>query len=460
MSVKAVVLAAGKGTRMKSDLPKVLHEVAGRSMVNWVLAALAGAGVDETTVVIGHGAEAVIAQLPESVSTAVQEQQLGTAHATKTGLVDMPLSAEDVVVVLPGDMPLIRSETLAALLSVHESSGAVATLLSSIVDDPTGYGRILRNDAGSVTGVVEHKDATGAQRAIQEVATGVYAFSAGVLRLRLEQVSNDNVQGEYYLPDVIGLLAAAGQPMAAVQADPYEGLGVNSHEQLADIARLARARINSQWMSRGVWMLDPERVYIDADVHLEAGAKLHPDTQLRGSTVVRSGAEVGPNVLADDSEIGEGARVLYAVMNSARCGPNTSVGPFAYLRPGTVLEELAKAGTFVELKNTTVGRNSKVPHLSYMGDATIGVDSNIGAGCITCNYDGYEKHATVVGDRVRVGSDTMLVAPVTIGDDGWTGAGSVITKDVPPGALGVTRSTQKNVLGYADRRRKRAEKEG
>ncbi|NNF64915.1 MAG: NTP transferase domain-containing protein, partial [Acidimicrobiia bacterium] len=258
--MKAVVLAAGKGTRMKSELPKVLHEVAGRSMVNWVLAALKGAGVDETTVVIGHGADAVVTQLPPGATTAIQAEQLGTAHATKIGLAEMTLSADDVVIVLPGDMPLIRSETLAALLSVHTTSGAVATLLSSIVDDPTGYGRILRDDGGAVTGVVEHKDASGAQRAIQEVATGVYAFSAGVLRMRLEQVTNDNAQGEYYLPDVIGLLAAAGQPMAAVQADPYEGLGVNSHEQLAGIARLARSRINAHWMSEGVWMLDPDRV--------------------------------------------------------------------------------------------------------------------------------------------------------------------------------------------------------
>lgn len=460
MTVKAVVLAAGKGTRMKSELPKVLHEVAGRSMVNWVLAALAGAGVDETTVVIGHGAEAVVTQLPQGVATAIQAEQLGTAHATKTGLADMTLSAEDVVVVLPGDMPLIRSETLAALLSVHTSNGAVATLLSSIVDDPTGYGRILRDDAGAVTGVVEHKDATGAQHAIQEVATGVYAFSAGVLSMRLEQVSNDNAQGEYYLPDVIGLLAAAGQPMAAMQADPYEGLGVNSHAQLAEIARLARARINAHWMSQGVWMLDPDRVYIDADVELEAGVRLHPDVQLRGATIVRAGAEIGPNVVADDCEIGENARVLYAVMNLAKCGNNTSVGPFAYLRPNAVLEERAKAGTFVELKNTKVGSNSKVPHLSYMGDVTIGADSNIGAGSISCNYDGYAKHGTVVGDRVKVGSNTMLVAPVEIGDDGWTAAGSVIVKDVAPGSLGVSRSPQKDVAGYAERRRKRAEKEG
>ncbi len=455
MSLRAIVLAAGRGTRMKSDRPKVLFPIAGRALLDWVLAAVAGVGPDEIVVVVGHEAEAVQASLPGGVRAVVQEPQLGTGHAVMVALAAMGEVAGDTVLVVPGDTPLLRTETLQALVAAGR--GAPAALLTTVMPDPTGYGRVLR-DGKEVRGIVEHRDATPGQRLISEVAVSTYTFEGAALAGALAGLSRGNDQGEYYLTDALAALARAGEVRAVPVADPAEVQGVNSHGQLAAVAAEVRRRLNASWMAAGVEMVDPERVYLDAAVNLEAGARLYPGVHLEGHTTVAAGAEVGPDTFAVDSAIGPGARVWYSVLRGAEVGEGVSVGPFASLRPGTRLEAGSKVGTFVETKATVVGRGSKVPHLSYIGDTVIGEDSNIGAGTITCNYDGRSKHRTVIGDRVFIGSDTMLVAPVQVGDDATTGAGSVITRDVPPGALAVERSRQREVPGYAARKGKQAPK--
>lgn len=455
MSLRAIVLAAGRGTRMHSELPKVLFPVAGRPLLAWVLDAVAGVSPDETEVVVGHGADQVSALLPPGVRAVVQEPQLGTGHAVMAALAVMGEVAGDTVLVVPGDTPLLRPETLRALVAALP--GAAAALLTTRMPDPAGYGRVRR--AGDrVLGIVEERDATPEQRAIDEVAVSTYAFEGAALAGAVGALAPDNDQGEYYLTDAIGLMAASGTVRAVPVADPAEVQGVNSHAQLAQVAAALRRRINAGWMAAGVWMLDPERVYLDAAVSLEAGARLYPEVHLEGKTTVAAEATVGPQVFAVDSAIGPGARVWYAVLRGAEVGEGAQVGPFASLRPGTRLASGSKVGTFVETKNTVVGRGSKVPHLSYMGDATIGEEANVGAGTITCNYDGRDKHRTVIGDRAFIGSDTMLVAPVQIGDDAVTGAGSAITRDVPAGALAVERSQQREVPGYAAKKARKTQK--
>lgn len=458
MSVRAVVLAAGRGKRMRADMPKVLFEVAGRPLVAWVVDAVAAAGVDDITVVVGHGGDAVAGVLPEGVGTAVQEEQLGTGHAVMAALQEMGDVSGSTVLVVPGDTPLLQAGSLQALLETHAATGAAATLLTAEMSDPTGYGRVVR-DGDRVSAIVEERDTDEAQRAIREVAVSTYAFDGDALTGALAVIGRDNAQGEYYLTDAIGVIAGTGLVAAVAGADAQEVQGVNSLDHLAAVACTMRERIILRWMRAGVWVQDPARTYIDAGVTLEPGARIYADVHLEGGTTVAAGATVGPDVFAVDSTIGPGARVWYSVLRSAEVGEDAEVGPYASLRPGTVMAAGSKIGTFVETKATVVGPGSKVPHLSYMGDATIGERSNIGAGTITCNYDGYHKHPTVIGDRVRIGSDTMLVAPVEIGDDGWTGAGSVISKNVSPGALAVERSAQREMPGYAARRTRQAEAE-
>jgi bifunctional UDP-N-acetylglucosamine pyrophosphorylase/glucosamine-1-phosphate N-acetyltransferase len=450
MSVRVIVLAAGQGTRMKSDVPKVLHEAAGRPLLSWVLDAVAALDPDDTVVVIGHGATEVRALLPDRVRTVIQQERLGTGHAVMVALEEIGDVSGDTVVVVPGDTPLLRGQSLAALVAAH--GDADATVLTAEMPDPTGYGRVVRDAHGSVAAIVEERDASAAQRQIREVAVSTYVFDGASLSGALGAIGRDNAQGEYYLTDVIGILADGGEVRALTGVDAVDVQGVNSHDQLATVSAVMRARINERLMTDGVWMQDPGRVYVDATVVVEAGARLYPGVHLEGSTRVAAGAVVGPEVYAVDSRIGSGARVWYAVLRDADVGADVEVGPYASLRAGSVLREGAKIGTFVETKNTVVGERSKVPHLSYMGDADIGENSNIGAGTITCNYDGYRKHRTTIGDRAFVGSDTMLVAPVEIGDDAYTGAGSTISRDVPPGALGVERSQQRELRGYAERR--------
>ncbi len=455
MSTSVVILAAGKGTRMKTGRAKVLHEAAGRTLLGWALHEAAAVEPDEVVVVVGHAADQVAAAAPDGVATVLQEPQLGTADAVRVGLSGLSASP-DTVLVLPGDMPLVTGESLRRLVAKHQSVGAAATVMTVELDDPDGYGRIVRS-GDAVVAIVEDADASPIQREITEVNTSVYVFETDLLRAAIDRVSADNAQGEFYLPDVVAILVGDGHTVAAVAVDASEGVGVNTHGQLAEVAAVLRSRINADLMNAGVAMLDPTRVYIDAEVEVATGASIFPDTYLRGRTTVGSGATIGPSVEADNSTIGAGATVRYAVMDSVIIGPEATVGPYTYLRPGTELKQGSKAGAYVEIKGSVVGRGSKVPHLSYIGDADIGDDANIGAATVTVNYDGETKHRTKVGDRTRVGSDTMLVAPVTIGDDAYTGAGSVITRDVPDGALGIERSDQRNVEGYAERRRKRAE---
>lgn len=457
VTFNAIVLAAGKGTRMYSDRAKVLHEAAGLPLVAWMHRIAGDAGAGQVVVVVGHQADEVAAALPSDTATARQAEQLGTGHAAAVGL--ERLDPCDVVVVLPGDMPLIRPETIASLVTAHVAAGAAATVLSVDLADPSGYGRVVRDATGAVTAIVEHGDATEEQRAITEVNTSVYAFDPAVLDKALASLTDHNVQGERYLTDVIGVLVGDGLTVGAVAAHPVEGAGVNSHDQLAAAAAELRRRINTAWMTAGVFMEDPARVSIGANVELSPDVRLWGDVHLMGTTTVASGAELGPSVHIADTTIAEGARVWFAAVRGSTIGRNAEVGPFVSLRQGAVLEESSKAGTFVEIKGSVIGPGSKVPHLSYVGDATIGADSNIGAGTITANYDGYRKHKTVIGDGVRIGSDTVLVAPVEVGDGAWTGAGSVITNDVAPDALAVTRSPQREVPGYAQRRKARADEE-
>lgn len=456
MTVHAIVLAAGKGTRMKSDLAKVLHRAAGRPLIGWALACLDP--ISDITVVVGHQAGDVAAILPEGVRFVIQEPQNGTGHATGVGLAGLSLGRDDTVLVLPGDMPLITAVTVRSLLTEHAAANAAATVVTAVVADPTGYGRIVR-DGESVIAIIEHRDAAPAQRAIDEINTSVYAFDGLLLADALDEIGTDNDQGECYLTDVVAVLAGRGERVRAMRIEAIEALGVNSHAELADAAAELRRRINRRWMESGVFMQDPRRVYIDAAARLAPGVVLYPDVHLEGRTAIGAGATLGPGVFVADSEIGARTRVSHSVLVDVVVGEDCTIGPYTHLRPGTDLGGGSKAGAFVEIKATSIGRGTKVPHLAYVGDAVIGQGSNIGAGSITANHDGFAKHRTVIGDRVRIGSGTVLVAPVEIGDDAYTGAGSVITKNVSPGALAVERSSQRELPGYAARRQGKADRE-
>jgi bifunctional UDP-N-acetylglucosamine pyrophosphorylase/glucosamine-1-phosphate N-acetyltransferase len=459
LSIHVVVLAAGEGKRMISALPKVAHMAAGRTLVGWVLEAVRPLDPSSTVVVVGHGAEQVDPHLPDHVVSVVQEEQLGTGHATKVGLSALgQVPGDDTIMVLYGDMPLLTSDLLGRL--ADRVPEVAARMVTAVFDDPTGYGRVIRDDRGLVVGVVEEKDCDAEQRSIHEINAGSYAFRAKDLVEALGAVNNQNAQGEYYLTDVIGILVERGERLESVQATPEEVMGINSQDQLSEARKLLQARINQGLMESGVWMLDAERTYIDDSVTVAPGARIYPGVHLEGTTSVGAGAQVGPDVFVVDSQIGAGSTVWYAVLRGALVAEECEVGPYASLRPGTVLEKGAKVGTFVETKNTTLGERAKAPHLSYLGDATIGARSNIGAGSITCNYDGFHKHHTEIGDDVFIGSDTMLVAPLRIGDRAVTGAGSVITNDVEEDALALERSEQKDIPGYSQRRAaKDAEKE-
>jgi len=449
-----IVLAAGEGKRMRSDVPKVAHIAVGKPLVSWVLDAVAGLEPANVVVVVGHGAEQVQSILPSGVVTANQAQQLGTGHAAQIGLDALgPVDPDDVVMILYGDTPLLSTALLTDLATLGQDESA--RLITAELDDPSGYGRVLRAESGSVSGIVEDRDCTPGQAVINEINAGIYAIRAGRLIESLKQVTNDNTQGEYYLTDVVGILVSQGDRLRAVKASPEEVMGINSQDQLAEARKELQRRVNTQLMEAGVIILDPDRTYIDQTVEIEPGARIYPNVHLEGATKVGARTQVGPDVFAVDSTIGADAMVWYSVLRSAHVGDDCQVGPYASLRPGTVLEKGAKAGTFVETKNTTLAEGAKAPHLSYLGDATIGKRSNIGAGTITCNYDGYEKHPTVIGEDAFIGSDTMLVAPVRIGNRAITGAGSVITSDVPDDALAVERAGQKEIPGYAQRRKAR-----
>ena len=456
MSLETVViLAAGEGTRMKSSTPKVLHSIAGRSLVGHVLSAVSALSPKQVRVVVGAGREQVEAHLSEiapHVTTVFQEKRGGTGHATQLALDG--LKASGTILVLAGDTPMLTGSSLSELLNAHHAGGFTASVLTAEHPDPTGYGRIIRTDDDSLLRIVEERDADEIQRDILEVNSGVYAFDAIKLAGAIGKLKNDNSQGELYLTDVIEILRNEGGKIAAVLIDDFiEILGVNDRVQLAESAALLRDRINEDLMRDGVTIVDPLSTWVDATASVASDVVLMPGTAISGTTTVAAGAVIGPRTTLVDCTVGTGARVIESRCTEAIIGEGASVGPYTFLRPGTKLLPHSKVGAYVEMKNATLGEGSKVPHLSYVGDAVIGEGSNIGAATIFVNYDGVEKHYTVVGDHVRIGSDSMLVAPVTIGDGAYTAAGSVITEDVPPGAIGVGRAKQRNVIGWVLRKR-------
>jgi bifunctional UDP-N-acetylglucosamine pyrophosphorylase/glucosamine-1-phosphate N-acetyltransferase len=450
-----IVLAAGEGTRMRSPgTPKVLHGFAGRSLLGHVLAAAAPLGAAHTVVVVGHRRDEVAAHLAEIAPDAVavvQDEQHGTGHAVRVGLSAVPADANGTVLVLPGDAPLLTTETLRALVAANRD--AAATVLSSLVDDATGYGRVIRGSNGEVQHIVEHKDASVEELSVREIGTSVYAFDSACLRGAVGRLSRDNAQGEEYLTDVVGILVADGRPVPALIASADETAGVNDRVQLAAAHRVYNQRLLEEHMRAGVTVIDPASTWIDATVEIAADVTLQPWTELHGDTSVAEGAVIGPQTSLSDTTVGARTSVERAVARSARIGADVTIGPFAYLRPGTVLADGVHVGTYVELKNSEVGAGTKVPHLSYVGDATIGEQTNIGAATVFVNYDGVAKHRTVIGDHARTGADNMFVAPVEVGDGAYTAAGSVITQDVPPGAMGVARARQRNVAGWVERKR-------
>ncbi|GLW07284.1 bifunctional protein GlmU [Microtetraspora sp. NBRC 13810] len=451
-----VVLAAGEGTRMKSRTPKVLHELCGRALVDHMLAAARGLDPERLIVVIGHDRERVGGHLTATgsdVQPVVQAEQRGTGHAVRTVIEEVG-TIKGTVLVTYGDTPLLRTDTLARLLETHAEEGNAVTVLTAEVPDPTGYGRIIRDGGGAVLAIVEQKDASPEQRAIKEMNSGVYAFDGALLSDAVTRISTANAQGEEYLTDVLAILREDGHRVGAHVADDHvEVEGVNDRVQLAAAGRVLNRRILERHMRDGVTVIDPETTWVDVDVILSPDVVIRPGTQLHGRTVVAAGAEIGPATTLTDTEVGEDATVNNTVAVGALIGPQAAVGPYTYLRPGTVLARKAKAGAHVEMKNARIGEGAKVPHLTYVGDATIGAGANIGASTIFVNYDGVEKNHTTVGDHAFVGCDTMLVAPVTIGDGAYTAAGSTITNDVPPGAIGVARERQRNIEGWVARKR-------
>jgi len=450
-SPTVVIMAGGQGTRMRSRVPKVLHPICGRAMALWPVHAALEAGAGRV-VVVGGPDRALEPVLPEGVVLAVQERPLGTGDAVRSAAPH--IGADDTVVVLSGDVPLVTAAAIRALADAHEASGARATMATMVLDDPAGYGRVVRAADGSVERVVETKaqgDATEAELAIREVNTGVYAFHGGPLLEQLAALGNDNAQGEYYLPDVLPGLRPVG---AYVLDDPTLMLGVNDRVDLQEVRALAQQRIIDAHARAGVTFVSPATTVVDAGVRIGADTVVEQGCTLSGDTVIGEGCAIGPHTTIRDSAIGDDVTVRHSWLDGAEVEAGATVGPFAYLRPGAHLRERAKAGTFVEIKNSDIGEGTKVPHLSYIGDADIGPGTNIGASNVTANYDGVNKHRTTIGAGVKTSVDTTFVAPVTVGDGAYTAAGSVIVADVPPGALGVARSRQTNVEGYAERRRR------
>jgi bifunctional UDP-N-acetylglucosamine pyrophosphorylase/glucosamine-1-phosphate N-acetyltransferase len=451
----ALIMAAGEGTRMRSAKPKVLHEVCGRPMLAWPIAAARAAGAARICVIVspGHDLSSV---LPDGTETITQPEPDGTGGALRAAA-DV-VREPGTVLVLSGDHPLVSAEIIAELLATHRDSGAAATVMTTEMEDPGSYGRVVRDGDGDIERIVEAKtagDATPEQLAIKEVNAGTYAFAADALGDALPELTNDNAQGEYYLPEVLPLIRARGLRVAAYRApDPGVNLGVNDRADLARVSQEARRRILIAHMKSGVTIEDPSATWIDADVEIDPDATILPGTSLRGATRIGSGAAIGPMTTLVDSRVGSGATVTHSYLTACEVADEATVGPFTYLRPDTRIGEGAKAGSFVEIKNSEIGRGAKVPHLSYIGDAEVGEGSNLGAATITANYDGRNKNRTKIGKNVHTGVDTTFVAPVEVGDESYTGAGSVITEDVPPGALGIARAEQENVEGYAAKKAK------
>jgi bifunctional UDP-N-acetylglucosamine pyrophosphorylase/glucosamine-1-phosphate N-acetyltransferase len=450
-----VILAAGQGTRMKSRLPKVLHSVAGRPMIEHVLRTAESISPATVTLIVGHGGDVLREQLAgrPNLTFAVQEPQLGTAHALQQAEAHLA-GQKGTLVLLSGDVPLLTASTLGRLIETHQGAGAAATVVTAIVERPYGYGRIVRTK-GRIARIVEERDASAHARQIREINSGIYAFDLAPLFDALRGIASQNAQGEFYLTDLIAIYRRRKLPVETLIVDDAEEIrGVNSRAELAEVSRIVRQRKNEELMAAGVTIVDPATTYVDMDVEIGADTVIHPGVVIEGQTKIGSACEIQGSVRIRDSEIADRVTIHnFCLIIGARVADGASIGPFAHLRPETVVGEKAKVGNFVELKKTSMGPGSKANHLTYLGDATIGARVNVGAGTITCNYDGVAKHATIIEDGAFIGSDSQLIAPVRIGKGAYVGAGSSITEDVPAGALGIARGRQSNVDGWVERKK-------
>lgn len=456
MKIMSIILAAGQGKRMKSKQYKVLHSVSGKPMVGHVLDTVKQANSEQTVVVVGHGAEQVMSYIGDHAQFVKQEQQLGTGHAVQQaeGLLG---DDEGITIVICGDTPLVQASTIESMLQLHQQTGAAATILTASFDNPAGYGRIIRNGDGLVERIVEQKDCSAEEAAIKEINTGTYCFDNKKLFAALNQVTNNNAQGEYYLTDVIGILRAQGEAVQGYcTSDIAEAIGVNDRVALAEAEQLMRARINRQHLINGVTIIDPASTYIEADVVIGADTIVYPGAIIKGKTVIGEDCVIGAQSEISNSVIANGVSIKHSVLDKAEVGDESSIGPFAYLRPGSKVGKHCKVGDFVELKNAQLDDGSKVSHLSYVGDAVVGKEVNIGCGAITVNYDGINKFKTEIGDHAFIGSNVNLVAPVKVGEGAYVVAGSTITKDVPAGDLAIARQRQENKPDYAEKIRARA----
>ncbi|SFT47805.1 bifunctional UDP-N-acetylglucosamine pyrophosphorylase / Glucosamine-1-phosphate N-acetyltransferase [Selenomonas sp. GACV-9] len=447
-----VILAAGKGTRMKSKLPKVLHKAAGKSMVQHVIDAAKAAGAKRNIVVTGFGGDVVREAIGAQAEFVEQKEQLGTGHAVMQ-TADLLKDETGTVMVLCGDTPLLTGNLLKKLFDAHVEAGAKATVLTAIMPDATGYGRIIRMADGSVQKIVEHKDATEEERQVKEVNSGIYCFDAKALFASLEKVTNDNAQGEYYLPDVLEILQKQGEKIWAVAADDYEStLGINSRQQLAGAEKILRRRKNEELMAEGVTLMDPDTTYVDADVKVGRDTVIYPMTWLEGNTVIGEECEIGPSIRFQNVKAGNHVTGQFTYAHDCELEDGVILGQFTHIRPNTHLAEGVKIGNFVEVKNSTVGKGSKLPHLSYIGDTDMGSGCNMGCGTITVNYDGKTKFRTKIGNDAFIGCNSNLVAPVEVEDGAYVGAGSTITKKVPSNTLAIARARQTNIEGWKDKR--------
>jgi bifunctional UDP-N-acetylglucosamine pyrophosphorylase/glucosamine-1-phosphate N-acetyltransferase len=459
MDYAAIILAAGRGKRMKSELPKVLHPILGHPMLGYVLHVVSEVSPERIIVVIGRDGERIKEVFPsDQIEYVLQKEQLGTGHAVMCAY-EVLKDFNGTIVILNGDFPLIRPETLKGFIEIHQRGKGVISLLTAILDNPGGYGRVIRGKNGDVIRVVEEKDATAEEKDINEINSGVYCVESSFLWRALREIGRNNEQGEYYLPDIVGVATESGKKVVGyLAADSEEVLGVNNRVELAGVERIIRKRTNRDLMVSGVTIVDPEVTYISPRVSIGADSVIYPNTFIYGNTTIGNGSQIGPSVWIEDSKIGDKVTIKFSsYITGAVIEDNVTIGPFAHIRPDAQILTGARIGNFVEVKKSKIGRESKVLHLSYIGDGILGDRVNIGAGTITCNYDGFDKYETVIEDDVFIGSDTMLVAPVKVGKGATTGAGSTITRDVPPGTLAIARAKQVIIEGW---KRKPREKKG